>query len=163
MKTYYLKIRDKFITDIKNRVKKHEYRLASPERMQAKVGDTFVLLSNQNKENFVRATIKGIKVFRSWHEALIDNWEQDFKNLFPSLESTLKECYKFYSKEEVDRYGIAVFEIEPLYIDYKPFIHKVTLDELRSFGIVDKYSGPRPFTFISKEQFDTIYKLGMEE
>lgn len=118
MKTYYLKIRDKFIADIKNRVKKHEYRLASPERMQAKVGDTFVLISNQNKENFVRATIKGIKVYSSWNEALIENWEQDFKNLFPSLESTLKECYKFYSKEEVDRYGIAVFEIEPLYIDY---------------------------------------------
>ena len=110
MKTYYLKIRDKFITDIKNRVKKHEYRLASPERMQAKVGDTFVLISNQNKENFVRATIKGIKVYSSWNEALIENWEQDFKNLFPSLGATLKECYKFYPKDEVDRYGIAVFE-----------------------------------------------------
>ena len=54
MKTYYLKIRDKFIQDIKNRTKKHEYRLASPERMQAKVGDTFVLISNQNKGNFKR-------------------------------------------------------------------------------------------------------------
>lgn len=118
MKTYYLKIRDKFITDIKNRVKKHEYRLASPERMQAKVGDTFVLVSNQNKNNFVRATIKGIKVYSSWNEALIENWEQDFKNIFPSLEDTLKECYKFYPKTEVDRYGIVVFEIEPLYIDY---------------------------------------------
>ena len=118
MKTYYLKIRDKFISDIKNRVKKHEYRLASPERMQAKVGDTFVLISNQNRDNFVRATIKGIKVYNSWNEALIANWEQDFKNIFTSLEATLKECYKFYSKDEVDRYGIAVFEIEPLYIDY---------------------------------------------
>lgn len=118
MKTYYLKIRDKFISDIKNRVKKHEYRLASPERMQAKVGDTFVLISNQNRDNFVRATIKGIKVYNSWNEALIENWEHDFKNIFTSLEATLKECYKFYSKDEVDRYGIAVFEIEPLYIDY---------------------------------------------
>lgn len=118
MKTYYLKIRDKFISDIKNRVKKHEYRLASPERMQAKVGDTFVLISNQNRDNFVRATIKGIKVYNSWNEALIENWEQDFKNIFTSLEATLKECYKFYSKDEVDSYGIAVFEIEPLYIDY---------------------------------------------
>lgn len=118
MKTYYLKIRDKFIGDIKNRVKKHEYRLASPERMQAKVGDTFVLISNQNKENFVRATIKGIKVYSSWNEALIENWEQDFKNIFTSLDATLKECYKFYSKNEVDRYGIAVFEIESLCIDY---------------------------------------------
>lgn len=118
MKTYYLKIRDKFITAIKNRVKKHEYRLASPERMRTKIGDTFVLISNQNKENFVRATIKGFKVYSSWTEALSENWEQDFKNTFPSLEETLKECYKFYSKEEVDRYGIVVFEIEPLYIDY---------------------------------------------
>ena len=118
MKTYYLKIRDKFISEIKSRVKKHEYRLASPERMQAKVGDTFVLISNQNRDNFVRATIKGIKVYNSWNEALIENWEQDFKNIFTSLEATLKECYKFYSKDEVDRYGIAVFEIEPLYIDY---------------------------------------------
>ena len=118
MKTYYLKIRDKFISDIKNRVKKHEYWLASPERMQAKVGDTFVLISNQNRDNFVRATIKGIKVYNSWNEALIENWEHDFKNIFTSLEATLKECYKFYSKDEVDRYGIAVFEIEPLYIDY---------------------------------------------
>lgn len=118
MKTYYLKIRDKFITDIKKRIKKHEYRLASPERMKAKVGDTFVLISNQDKGNFVRTTIKGIKVYSSWKEALIENWEQDFKNLFPSLEDTLKECYKFYPKDEVDRYGIAVFEIEPLYIDY---------------------------------------------
>lgn len=118
MKTYYLKIRDKFISDVKNRVKKHEYRLASPERMQAKVGDTFVLISNQNRDNFVRATIKGIKVYNSWNEALIENWEQDFKNIFTSLAATLKECYKFYSKDEVDRYGIAVFEIEPLYIDY---------------------------------------------
>ena len=49
---------------------------------------------------------------------MIENWEQDFKNLFPSLEVTLKECYKFYPKDEVDRYGIVVFEIEPLYIDY---------------------------------------------
>lgn len=118
MNTYYLKIRDKFIMDIKNRVKKHEYRLASPERMQVKIGDTFVLISNQNKENFIRTTIKGIKVYSSWNEALIENWEQDFKNIFPSLEDTLKECYKFYPKDEVDRYGIAVFEIEPLYIDY---------------------------------------------
>ena len=118
MKNYYLKIRDKFILDIKNKVKKHEYRLASPERKQAKVGDTLVLISNQNKENFVRTTIKGIKIYKSWREALIENWEQDFKNIYTSLEDTLKECYKFYSKTEVEQYGIIVFDIEPLYIDY---------------------------------------------
>ena len=48
-------------------------------------------------------------------------------------------------------------------LDYKPFTHKVTLNELRDHGVLDKYSGPRPFTFITQEQFETIYKLGMEE
>lgn len=118
MKTYYLKIRDKFISDIKSRIKKHEYRLASPERRIVKIGDTFVLISNQNKDNFVRATIKGIKHYNTWEEALIENWEQDFKSSFSSLEDTLKECYKFYTKADVDRYGIIVFDIEPLYVDY---------------------------------------------
>lgn len=39
---------------------------------------------------------------------------------------------------------------------------KVTLDQLRANGIVGKTAGPRPFNQISKEQFETIYKLGME-
>lgn len=32
MQTFYLKIREKFISEIKNNRKKHEYRLATPER-----------------------------------------------------------------------------------------------------------------------------------
>lgn len=48
-------------------------------------------------------------------------------------------------------------------LDYKPFKHKITLDELRRYGIVDQGVGPRSFAYITKEQFDTIYKLGMEE
>ena len=157
MKTYYLKIRDKFISDIKNRVKKHEYRLASPERMQAKVGDTFVLISNQNRDNFVRATIKGIKVYNSWNEALIENWEQDFKNIFTSLEATLKECYKFYSKDEVDRYGIAVFEIEPLYIDYSK--SSVLLDT----NIFIKRESSNNVSFEISNLFKWLYKKQLKK
>ena len=54
MKTYYLKIREKFIGEINAGNKKHEYRLASPERTQVKVGDTLVLVSNQDKSVFVK-------------------------------------------------------------------------------------------------------------
>lgn len=118
MKTYYLKIRDKFISSVQQGIKKHEYRLASPERMQIKVGDTIVLVSNQDRNRFVRTTVKKIKVYSSWKEALEENWKQDFQNIFSSLDAALKECYKFYSKDEVDTYGIVSFEISPLTIDY---------------------------------------------
>lgn len=117
MKTYYLKIRDKFIDEINAGNKKHEYRLASPERTQVKVGDTLVLISNQNKSIFVKTTVKGIKIFPSWREALEDNWQQDFQNLYSTIDEALRECYKFYPKDEVDAYGIIVYEIEPLKTD----------------------------------------------
>ena len=117
MKTYYLKIRDKFIGEIKAGIKKHEYRLASPERTQIKVGDTLVLVSNQNKSVFVKTTVKGIRIFPGWREALEDNWQQDFQNLYSTIDEALKECYKFYPKDEVDTYGIIVYDIEPLKTD----------------------------------------------
>lgn len=47
-------------------------------------------------------------------------------------------------------------------LDYMPFTTKVTLDQLRENGIVAKNAGPRPFNQISKEQFEIIYRLGME-
>ena len=117
MKTYYLKIRDKFIGEINAGNKKREYRLASPERTQVKIGDTLVLVSNQNRSVFVKTTLKGIKNVPGWREALEDNWQQDFQNLYSTIDEALRECYKFYPKDEVDTYGIIVYEIESLKTD----------------------------------------------
>ena len=114
MKNHYLKIREKFIPDIKSGLKTHEYRLATPDRKEIKVGDTLVLISNQNKNIFVKTTIKGIKHFPGWKEALENNWHNDFKNLYNTIDEALKECYKFYSKKDVDSYGINVYEIQPI-------------------------------------------------
>ena len=93
--------------------------MASPERTQIKVGDTLVLISNQNRKKFIKTTIKKVTIYKGWKEALEENWEQDFKNLYSTLEEALHECYKFYPKEEVDRYGIVVFDIEPLFMNYE--------------------------------------------
>jgi hypothetical protein len=48
-------------------------------------------------------------------------------------------------------------------LDYKPFKNKVMLKTLRENNIIEGAGGPRIFDFMGKEQFDTIYKLGMEE
>ncbi len=113
MKNYYLKIRDKYINQILSKQKTHEYRLATPERKEIKVGDTLIMISNQDKNKFVKVTVKAKKIFKSWKDALIEYWQQDFKNLYNSLEEALFECYKFYPKTEVDKYGIIVYSIDP--------------------------------------------------
>lgn len=48
-------------------------------------------------------------------------------------------------------------------LDFTTFENPVTLQKLRELKVVDAISGPRPFTAVTKEQFDAIYKLGMEE
>lgn len=118
MRTYYLRIREKFIAEIKNRNKKREYRLASSERMQIKVGDTLVLVSNQNRKNFIKTTVKAIERFSGWDEPLKKYWEEDFKCLFNTYDEALHECHKFYTREEVEQYGIVVFDIEPIVNNY---------------------------------------------
>ena len=126
MKTYYFKIREKFIANVRNGTKRHEYRLASPENRAIKVGDNLILISNQNRKEYVRTTIKNVVYYLDWKSALQDNWQQDFKELFGSLDEALKECYKFYPKSEVDEFGIVSFEMEPVSFDY--FSSSVLLD-----------------------------------
>ena len=118
MKNYYLKIRDKYIEEISSKNKIHEYRLATPERNQIKVGDTLIMVSNQDKHRFVKVTVKEKEIFKTWKDALMKYWQQDFKNLYNSLEDALCECYRFYPKTEVDKYGIIVFSIIPLVVEY---------------------------------------------
>ena len=119
MKTHYLKIRDKFIDNVATGLKRHEYRLATVERRQIQIGDTLILVSNQNRRKFVKVIVKGVSKFASWEQALKDNWEQDFKSIFSSFEEALKECNKFYTRDEIHSYGIIAFDIEPITVDYR--------------------------------------------
>lgn len=118
MKTFYLKIREKFISEIKNNRKKHEYRLATPERLSIKVGDLLVLISNQDRKNFVKTSVQSIKRYKDWESAISENWK-DFENLYSFIEEALKDCYKFYTKNEVENFGIVVFEIEQFQTKYE--------------------------------------------
>lgn len=118
MKNYYLKIRDRFYANIRNGKKRHEYRLATLERRQINIGDTLVLISNQNKKNYVKASVKSIKLCSNWEEALKDCWQDDFEGIYDTYEEVLKECYRYYQKDDVEKDGIIVFTIEPVVIDY---------------------------------------------
>lgn len=119
MKNYYLKIRDKFLAPISNGTKRHEYRLATDDRKHIKVGDTLVLISNINKRSYIRVSVTNVVIYPSWKEALYDNWEQDFKDVYTSLNDALTECNRFYSRDKVRTYGIICFEITPIKIDYR--------------------------------------------
>lgn len=113
MNYYKLKIKEKFVNPIKMGTKQHEYRLATSERRQVRIGDVLILRNKSNLQDFAKTRVKSIEIYDSWEEPLKKYWEQDFQGMFESLEQAICGCYKFYSKDDVKKYGIIVFEIEP--------------------------------------------------
>ena len=119
MKHIKMKTRDYYIPLIKSCIKKHEYRLADPKFAKICVGDTLILISNENPMNYAKVIVNKIEHYKTWDEALRNSWYEDFKGLFDTYDELISECQKYYPIEKVDEYGITVFSIEPLKINFK--------------------------------------------
>ena len=113
MRTYLMKIKDKFINAIVSGQKIHEYRLNDNERRKIKCNDRIVLISKSNPSNYISVRVIKIETYSCWRNALERYWATDFKNIFCDLNTAIKECDKFYNSKEVEKYGIAVFSIRP--------------------------------------------------
>lgn len=109
---YKMKIREKYIEAIISGKKKREYRLLDESRQRINVGDILVLVSTQDSNNYVKVVVSSIKTYRSWTDAIEQYWHDDFDNIYQDKEMALKDCYRFYTKEQVDKYGIVVFSIK---------------------------------------------------
>ena len=118
MKYVKMKIREHFIPLINKDIKKHEYRLDEPKYADIHVGDVIILISDQNSRNYIKVVIDKIEHCNTWDEAFNNRWQDDFNGLFNSYEDLVKECKRFYTEEEINKYGIKVFTIKPF---RKPF------------------------------------------
>lgn len=111
MAIHVMKIRPHFIDSIRSGKKTHEYRLAEPRRLNIKKGDTLILVSNQDPDNYVRVFVDGITICKGWDDAFEGRWEKDFEGIYSSYEDLLKECHKFYTADQVRQFGIVVFDV----------------------------------------------------
>lgn len=163
MKYFPYKIRPHFLPLIRNGVKTHEYRLATND---IRVGDVLVLISNQDSSDYEKVIVKKIEHFTNWEEALYNTWENDFRGTFTSLEDIMKECRRFYSKEDTDKYGINVYEIAPFskqfrnssyLLDTNVIIERESSNDVSSevayvYKWIDKIGGKRVVHPLSKEE-----------
>ena len=108
---YDMYILDKYLELIKAGIKKNEYRLYNEERRKIKIGDEIKLIANGDENNYIIVRVKNIFIYKDFNEAFKNRWENDFKDLYNNLDDLLNDCNKFYSKEEIDKYGIVVFNI----------------------------------------------------
>ncbi|MBQ2657588.1 MAG: ASCH domain-containing protein [Erysipelotrichaceae bacterium] len=111
MSTYKMKIRDLYIDPILEGIKKHEFRLNTEERRDIRIGDYLILISKQDNERYAKVIVSQKQYYDSWEEVIDDYWEEEFNSFFETKEKMIKEVYKYYSKEEINEYGIICYEI----------------------------------------------------
>lgn len=109
---YKMNIDDIYFKLVKSSQKKREYRLYNESRRQIQVGDEILLVNNQDRNQSFLVTVTDIKIYKDWRSALENTYKEDFLDVYNSLEETIEACSKFYSKEDVEKYGIVVFEIK---------------------------------------------------
>lgn len=107
-----MKIDYAYLKLIKIGNKKHEYRLNFGKNKTICEGDSIVLISNSNPNDYISVRVTNITKCSSWYDALKNHWAGDFKGLYNSLDETISFCSKFYKKEDISHYGLLRFDIE---------------------------------------------------
>ena len=100
--------------EVKSGIKKREYRLNDEKRKLVKVGDTirFVRLPNMDEEYVV--DVIGIETFDNWYDCYFKYYDEDFKDLYDSVEAVVQDTYDggYYTKEESEANGCVIFTIK---------------------------------------------------
>lgn len=112
MKCHFLKINKVYLDAIKNGKKRHEYRLNDLKLSDLSIGDIIILINKENVKDYARVVVSDIKICPNWESALERYWREDFANIHSSLFEVIKECHKFYRKDDVDKFGIKVIGIK---------------------------------------------------
>lgn len=109
---FKIHINPEYIPQIKKGIKQHEYRLHKGEFEKMDEGDE-MLLYNENGDS-VRVKVFKKELFADFEHAVLPYGEEDFNGQYASLEETLSVLNSFYSKEDIKRYGIAVYTMKPI-------------------------------------------------
>lgn len=127
------------------------YLTGSPN-IAAKPGD--VVLIYRTGERYPKkysSVVSGIAIIQEIHPT---------KNVEECIE--ICKNRSIFSKDEIRKQHCRRPTVVKL-LDYIPFKNKVKNYQLFDYGIIQGGTGPRSFATVSKEHFEIIYKLGMEE
>lgn len=169
MRQFKMKICEKYLPSIIRGEKGHEYRVATPNRLEVKVGDQLVLVGKDDPTKYARVNVIDIKHYSDWYEPLDLYWKEDFSNLYSSKEAVLEELRRYYSPQEIQQWGVIVFGIQSdmvfslqkkrVLLDADIVIHKeyfesVTFEVSSLYQWLDKLNCTKLIHPISAEEID---------
>ena len=111
---HIMKLTEDNFEEVKSGVKIREYRLNDEKRKLVRVGDTIRFLKLPNLNEDIVVDVKGIETFDNWYDCYSKYYDEDFKNLYDSVEAVVQDTYDggYYTKEESEENGCVIFSIE---------------------------------------------------
>ena len=109
---YIMKLNPKYFEYMKNGTKRIEIRLNDEKRKDLKIGDVIVFQKESELKEELYTQIVNLRVKRNFKE-LIENLEiSEYSDKSESEENFLHDLYKFYTKEQEEKYGVVGIQIK---------------------------------------------------
>ena len=109
---YIMKLNPKYFEYIKNGTKRTEIRLNDEKRKNIKIGDEIVFLKEPELEEEITTQIVNIIVKRNFKELIRNLNVSEYSDKSESEEKFLKDLYRFYTKDQEEKYGVVGIQIK---------------------------------------------------
>ncbi len=109
---YIMKLNPKYFEYMKNGTKRIEIRLNDEKRKGIKLGDEIIFQKEPELKEEISTQIIDLIVKRNFKE-IIENLDvSEYSDKSESEEKFLKDIYKFYTKEQEEKYGAIGIQIK---------------------------------------------------
>lgn len=111
---HIMKINANAFERMKLGIKLREYRVNDEKRQQVRVGDTIEFQKLPDLDEKILMDVKEIELYDSLDAAIESHFEEDFSDRHVDVIRTVNSFYDkgYYDKNEVDKYGMVVFQIK---------------------------------------------------
>lgn len=109
---YIMKLNPKYFEYIKNGTKRVEIRLNDEKRRNMKIGDEIIFQKEPELKEEISTKIVRLIVKQTFKELIEQLDISEYSDKTESKEIFLKDLYRFYTKEQEERFGIVGIQIE---------------------------------------------------
>ena len=103
---YIMKLNPKYFEYMKNGTKEIEIRLNDDKRKNLKIGDEIIFQKEPELKEELYTTVENLFVEKSFEDAIMNLEIQQYADQKETRENFLKDLYKFYTKEQENKYGV---------------------------------------------------------
>lgn len=109
---YIMKLNPKYFEYMKNGTKRVEIRLNDEKRKEIKIGDTIIFQKESELKEEINTQIVNLIVKRNFKELIKTLDVSEYSDKKETEEKFLEDLYKFYTKEQEEKYGVIGIQIK---------------------------------------------------